>query len=334
MTKSVVFEQLGSPQVLLLQHQDIPQPEADEVQLAVHAAGLNRAELLFFAGQYLFQPVLPSRVGVEASGVVTAIGLDVENVALGDEVSIFPTIDMSRYGIIGEFANVPAWSLVPKPASVSFVDAAAFWMAYGTAWGGLVQAGGLKESSEQCVLVSAASSSVGLAAIDVAKDMGAMVIATTRERKKTQALKACGADHVVVTEEEDLVEQVHSITGGRGFDIAFDPVNGPFVQTLTNAAAKEGMIIEYGNLSGELAPLPFIPMIGKGITLRTFHLGFDLAEHPDRFDQAKACLLPKLESGEFRPKIDRSYELANTRGAYERMASNQQFGKIVIEVMQ
>lgn len=332
MSKVVEFEQLGSPEVLRIVDRDVPEPMPDEVQISVQAAGLNRAELLFFAGQYLSEPSLPSRVGVEASGVVTAVGSSVSNIAIGDEVSVFPTIDMNRYGLIGELANVPQWSVVPKPDTTSFVDAAAFWMAYGTAWGGLVQTGGLTESSQKWVVISAASSSVGLAAIDIAKAMGATVIVTTRGRQKSEFLKIYGADYVVITDDEDFVDRVHSITNGRGFDIAFDPINGAFVEALVNAASREAVIVEYGGLSGELAPLPFFSMIRKGVTLRTFHLGFDLAEHPERLDRLKAYLMPRLQSGEFRTLIDGSFKLEETRLAYEHLASNQHIGKIVVEL--
>lgn len=332
MSKIIIFEKIGDPKILTLVDHAVPAPGPDEVQIEVQYAGLNRAELLFMTGQYLLQPTLPSKVGVEASGLITQLGEGIDDVSIGDAVSVFPTIDIRRYGLVGEIANVPRWALIPKPPTISFEAAAAFWMAYGTAWGGLVQEGGLAAGLSQIVIISAASSSVGLAAIDIAKSIGSTVIATTRTRDKAEVIKSCGADHVVVTDEQDLVERVHSITGGHGFDIAFDPINGPFVELLAKAAAKDAVIVEYGGLSGETATLPFFSMISNGLAIRTFHLGFDLSDHAVRFDRAKAYLLPKLESGEFKPLIDKTFPLIDTRAAYERLASNEQIGKIMIDV--
>lgn len=126
MSRTIMFDKLGGPEVLDVVDTEAGDPADNEVQLAVRAAGLNRAELMFIAGNYLVQPSFPSRVGVEAAGVVTKVGRAVSAVRESDEVSVFPSIDMNRYGVIGELANVPTSALIPKPTSVSFVDAAAF----------------------------------------------------------------------------------------------------------------------------------------------------------------------------------------------------------------
>lgn len=205
-------------------------------------------------------------------------------------------------------------------------------MAYGTAWGGIVQAGGLADGEDKTVLVSAASSSVGLASIALAKDRGARVIATTRSAQKVDALFDAGADDVIATESEDLETRVMEATEGHGFDIAFDPVNGPFVEKLARAAAPGGKLVEYGLLAGEVSLLPFDPMLRKGLSIQTFHLGFDVFDHVDRFVRLRDELLAKLESGVFRAVVDRRFDLDQIRLAYQRLASNQQFGKIVVEV--
>lgn len=332
MSKVVMFDELGGPEVVRVAERTVEAPAAKEVQIEVRAAGLNRAELMFMAGEYLAQPALPSHLGVEAAGIVRAVGDGVTSVAVGDKISVFPTIDMTRYGTLGELANVPEWAITPKPPTVTFTEAAAFWMAYATAWGGLVQSGGLKQGAGQTVLISAASSSVGLASIDVAKAYGATVIATTRTQDKALALCDYGADHVVVTEREDLVDAVQSVTDGVGFHIALDPVGGSFVEALASAAAREAIIVEYSLLAGEPTPLPFFAMIGKGLSIKTFHLGFDLAQHGDRLRAAKDYLLPKFASGKFRSQIDRTFSLDQAPAAYQRLASNQQVGKVVIEV--
>lgn len=327
------FDRLGGPEVLRVVEREIPPPGAGELRVAVRAAGLNRAELLFVAGRYLVQPAsLPSRVGIEAVGTVEALGAGVAGLELGQSVSILPSLDPARHGVIGELAVVPAAAVQRAPAGVEPVEAAALWMAYGTAWGGLVNAGGLRAGDGSTVLVSAASSSVGLAAIAVAKAHGATVIATTRTGAKREALVAAGADRVLATDGGDLVERVAEATDGAGVDLAFDPVNGAFVETLARCAARDGRIVEYGLLAGEVAPLPFGEMIGKGLSIRTFHLGFDLLGRPDRADEAMAALTPRFEDGTYRATIDRRYPLERVADACARLAGNEQVGKIVVEV--
>lgn len=332
MTRVIEFNRTGGPGELELVERDITPPAPGEAQVEVKATGLNRAELMFLAGQYLVQPTFPARIGVEASGVIRALGDGVEDFSIGQAVSVTPFLDPSTHGVLAEVANVPAAALQPKPEKASFVDAAAFWMAYPTAWGGLVQAGGLAEGRGQTVLIPAASSSVGVAAIQVAKAYGATVIATTRSAHKVEDIRSVGPDHVIVTNDEDLVERVGDITNGKGFDIAFDPVGGAFVEALTNAAGREAVVVEYGLLSGELPTLPLFAMMPKAVSITTFHLVFDLFQHPDRLEAATDHLLPRLENGTYTPIIDGTYSLDHARDAYARLASNKQFGKVVIEV--
>jgi len=332
MAKIVEFSQMGGPEKLTLVERSIAAPAANEAQVDIRAAGLNRAELLFLAGDYLTQPKLPSRIGFEASGIIRALGENVTDFTVGQAVSITPNFDPSLHGVLGELTNVPAVALKPKPDGISFVDAAGFWMAYPTAWGGLVHAGGLMANAGQTVLISAASSSVGLAAIQIAKAYGAEVIATTRSLAKVDVIRAIGPDHMIVTDEENWVERVQAITQGKGVDIAFDPVGGPFVERLATAAGREATIVEYGLLSGKMATLPFFTMIGKGLTIKTFHLAFDLLQHPDRLKTATEHLLPRLEDGTYKPIVDEIYSLEQVQDAYTRLASNQQFGKVMIEV--
>ena len=332
MAKIIEFEKVGGPDQLKLVDRDVPAPGPGEVQVDIRAAGLNRAELMYLAGQYLMAPVLPSKIGMEGAGVVRAVGAGVDGVAAGDEVAITPNMSPDRYGVVGETANVPAAALQPKSAGASFVDTAAFWMAYPTAYGGLVQAGGLRQGAGQSVVIPAASSSVGIAAIQIAKAHGATAIATTRSRAKADQIRDLGADHVVATAEEDLEARVKEITDGKGFDIAFDPVAGPFVETLAAAAGREARIVLYGLLSGAATPLPLLTMLAKGLTVRTFHVGFDLFAYPDRLAAARDRLLPGLNSGAYKPVIDSTFPLDDAAKAYERLASNQQLGKVVIEV--
>src|SRR5262249_30942314 len=231
MARIVRFHQYGDPSVLKIEDLDVPLPAADEVQIEVKSIGLNRAEVMFRRHAYLQEAQFPSRLGYEAAGIVKTVGTSVTGFKKGDVVSLIPPTDIARWGTYGELANVPARNLVKHPENISFEEAAASWMQYVTAWGALIEQA--KLTASDFVIVTAASSSVGIAAFQVAKAVGATVIATTRTRAKRQGLIDHGADHVVVTDEENLVERVMQITRGVGARVVFDPVGGPSFIPLT-----------------------------------------------------------------------------------------------------
>jgi NADPH2:quinone reductase len=330
MARIVRFNQIGGPENLTLVEEDPAVPGPGEVLVDVKAAGLNRAEYLYLAGQYLVQPELPSRIGVEGAGVILAIGPDVDNYAVGDEVAITPNMSPAEYGVIGEVALAPVEALAAKPPGMSFEQAAAIWMAYPTAFGGLVEVGGLKKGAGQVVVISAASSGVGLPAIQIAKAHGATVIATSRGTSKKEAIMAAGADHLIATSSEDFAARVMDITDGKGFDIAFDPVAGPFLETLSSAAAIEATIVEYGALSMSETLFPLFPAIGKGLRICGFHLVFNLFQHPDRTARAMENLTAGFADGTYAPVIDRVFPLAEVADAYRHMEANRQIGKIIV----
>jgi NADPH2:quinone reductase len=153
-----------------------------EVRIDVRALGLNRAEVLFRQGLYLTQPSLPSRLGYECAGVVSAVGEGVDGFAVGERVGTVPLVDMSTQGVWAEQVVVPATAVVRSPDSLTDAQAAAIWIAYGTAWGGLVEAGGL--SAGDVAVIPAASSSTGIAALQIARHLGATSVAVTRTDAK------------------------------------------------------------------------------------------------------------------------------------------------------
>ena len=206
MAKVVRFDRTGGPEVLKLVEADVRPPGPGELKMDVHAIGLNRAESMFRLGQYLEAPQLPSGLGYEAAGVVSAIGPGVTGFAVGDVVSVIPGFSMNKYACYGSEAVVPVGSTVKHPASLSFEQAAATWMQYMTAYGALVAIGGVKQGD--AVVITAASSSVGQAAIQIVNAAGGISIAATRKADKKQALLEHGARHVVVTETQDLVVEV------------------------------------------------------------------------------------------------------------------------------
>ncbi|MEM7542317.1 MAG: zinc-dependent alcohol dehydrogenase family protein [Pseudomonadota bacterium] len=330
MAKIARFSEPGGPENIKIVDEEPGSPGPNEVLVRVHAAGLNRAEWLYLRGQYFVEPKLPSRIGVEGSGVIEALGSGASGYQVGDEISITPNLSPDDYGVIGEYALVPTEALAPKPEGMSFEQAAAVWMAYPTAFGGLVEVGGLKEGAGQNVVISAASSSVGIPAIQIAKAHGATVIATSRGRSKFEQLKNAGADHLIATAEEDFAARTMEITDGRGFDIAFDPVAGSFLETLAGGAGTEASIVEYGALSLAETPFPLFPAIGKGLKVCGFHLVYNLFAHPDRTARALDHLMAGFSAGTYQPIIDEVFPLAETADAYRRMESGQQIGKIIV----
>lgn len=327
MAKIVRFHETGKSSVLQLDELNSSEPASDEVLIHVLSMGLNRAEVLFRQGLYLEKPELPSRIGYEASGVVKAVGSKVSEFKEGDYVSTIPAFSMSRYGVCGEEATVPQRALVKMPESLTPDLAASVWMQYLTAYGALIDIGQL--AAGQTVLITAASSSVGIAAIQIVKDTGARAIATTRKAAKKKALLEAGADHVVVTEEEELVARVNSITEGSGVDIVFDAIAGQILNELAEVTAYEGRIFLYGALSLEKTPFPFRAALSKGLSISGYTM-MQIAKDEDRLEWGKAHILSGLERGAFVPVVDKVFKLHEIPDAHDYMESNQQIGKIVV----
>jgi NADPH:quinone reductase-like Zn-dependent oxidoreductase len=329
MPKIVRFHETGGAEVLKIEEMPLVEPGEGEVRLKVEALGLNRAEVMFRQGQYLETPKLPTRLGYEAAGIVDAVGPGVSGVKIGDRVSTIPSFPIDRYGVYGESAIVPAYAVANYPAKLSPVEGAAIWMQYLTAFGALIEIGRLQKGDS--IVITAASSSVGLAAIQIAKYVGATAIAATRGVGKKAFLLGAGADHVIATEEEDLAARVMALTSGKGAGMVFDPVGGPFVATLAEAAAPGATIFEYGALSPEPTPFPLFTALAKGLSVRGYTL-FEIVKIPERMARGKLFVYNGLESGALKPIIDRTFPLAGIVEAHRYMESNQQKGKIVVTV--
>lgn len=324
MPKIVRFHQVGGPEVLRIEEIPSQQPGQGEVKLRVQASGLNRAEIIYYRGGYFEHPQLPSRIGYESAGVVEAVGEGVDAAWLGKRVATIPVFSQNRYGALGEEAIVPAHVLAEYPANLTPVQAAAIWMPYMTAYGALVQIGAVKAGD--FVSIPAASSSVGLAAIQIVRDAGATAIAVTRTSAKRAALLALGAQHVIASQEEDYVARIKEITGGLGVRLTFDPVGGPFIQKLAVASAQGGVIFEYGGLSGEPTPFPHPEAAMRGLSIR----GYSILEVPH--EKPVKYIFDRLADGRFVPKVAKTFPLAQTVEAYRYLESNQQVGKVVITV--
>jgi hypothetical protein len=230
--------------------------------------------------------------------------------------------------VYGEQAIVPARSVVPVPAGLSAVEAAAVWMQYLTAFG-IVEAG--KARVGDPVLITAASSSVGIAAIQIANWIGAEPIALTRSSSKAEALRALGARHVIASTECDVPAEVQRVTGGKGARIVFDPVGGPYVETLANSMSESGVMLIYGSLSGQPTPYPHWPAALKSLSLRGWVFSY-IAGNPARFERYRDLLLRGLAGGQLKPVIARSFPLQQIVQAHQFLESNQQIGKVVVTV--
>src|SRR5690554_12085 len=329
MARIVRIHKYGDASVLKLEDVDVPPPAANEVQISVRAIGLNRAEVMFRNHAYLQEAIFPSRLGYEAAGVVAEVGSSVTEFAKGDVVSLIPPDDIARWGTYGEIANVPARNLVKHPANISFEAAAASWMQYVTAWGALIDQARL--TKDDFVIVTAASSSVGIAAFQIARSVGATVIATSRTSAKRHALLDAGAHHVIATEEEDIVARVMEITNGNGARVVFDPVGGPAFEPLTASMARGGILFQYGALSTEPTPFPLFTVLGKSLTLKGY-LYNEVVSDDATLDRAKAFISAGLSSGKLNPVIAKTFPLDQIQEATRFLESNQQVGKVVVTV--
>jgi NADPH:quinone reductase-like Zn-dependent oxidoreductase len=328
MARVVRFHELGGPEVLRIEAAEILAPGPGEVQIRVKALGLNRAEALLRRGMYIEAAPLPSGLGLEAAGLVERVGEGVSGFAAGDAVSVVPS-SMIRWPAYGELASFPAHLLVKHPPSLSWVEAAAVWMQYTTAYCALIDIAGLGRGD--FVVMTAASSSVGLAAIQIANMVGATAIAVTRTTAKKQGLLEAGAAHVIASAEEDLEARLREIAGPEGVRVVFDPVGGQSFLPLTAAMSRGGILIEYGGLSPEPTPFPLFAVLSKSLMLRGYLVN-EIVGDAGRLKAAKAFIVGGLASGALRPIIARVFPFDEIVEAHRFLESNEQFGKVVVTV--
>ena len=316
---------LDGPDGITISDEPVGPPGPGEVAVDVLALGLNRAEALLSRGEYLVAAELPNRVGVEGAGRVAAVGDGVEGVAVGDRVGMFFGLDMTEYGAAAERVVVPARLLLPDVPGLSDEALAAFWMAYLTAYAGLAQTGRLAPG--ETVVVTAASSSVGLAALDVAGRLGATAVATTRTGAKRDRLLAAGAARVVATDDGTLAE------AGVEADLVFDAVAGPFAAQFGPALRPGGRAVLYGLLSGDPAtPFPLFDAFVKGIEMVGFHLGLHALSDPERRADALGWLVRSHAERPFEPAIDRAFAFDDLADAYRYLEASGQVGKVLVRV--
>lgn len=329
MSRKIIFEQAGEPEVLQVREVEVPAPGPHQVRIAVKAIGLNRAESMWRRDSYIEPVRYPAGLGYEAAGLVQALGAAVTGFAVGDAVNLIPSFSMNDTTTYGEVILAPDTAVVKQPEGLSFVEAASIWMMFVTAYGALIE--DAKVGPGDAVLIPAASSSVGLAAIQLTAFAGATPIALTRTSAKRQQLLDASASHVIATEEGDLVAEVMRITGGKGARVVFDPVGGPTFPKLIEALAFQGRVYLYGALSDEPTPLPVLSMIAKMPTLKAHNI-WETSGDPARREAAVAFIRRGLESGALKPVIDRVFTFEQMVEAHRYLETNGQFGKVVVTV--
>jgi NADPH:quinone reductase-like Zn-dependent oxidoreductase len=329
MSRTIKFAKAGGPEVLAFVEVQVPAPGPNEVRIKVKAIGINRAEAMWRVDDYI-EPVksFPAGLGYEAAGIVDAVGKDVSGFAVGDEVNVIPSFSMNDYATYGEVILVPDYAVVRQPKALSFTEAASVWMMFVTAYGLIEDA---KVTKGDFVLIPAASSSVGLAAIQIANYAGATTIALTRTSTKKQQLLDAGAAHVIATEEVDLVGEVMRITNGHGACVAFDPVGGPGFPKLISALAVGGIIYIYGLLGTGVTPLPVLEMIAKVATIKAHNISLTSGDETRR-KAAVEFIIKGLQAGALKPVIDRTFTFDEMADVYRYLEQNGHFGKIVVTV--
>ena len=327
MSRTIKFAQAGGPEVLEFIEMEVPVPGPNEVRIEVKAIGINRADSMWRNDKYVESPIFPAGLGYEAAGIVDAVGKDVTDFAVGDAVSTIPAFSLNQYFTYGEVILAPVHAVVKHPESLSFVEAASVWMMFLTAYGALIF--DAQANRGDFVVVPAASSSVGLAAIQLANHAGATPIALTRTSEKKSRLLEAGAAHVIATQEQDMVAEVMRITNGNGARIAFDPVGGPDFPKLISALADQGIAYIYGALSEGDTPIPVLEMIPKMPTVKGYSIRLVTGD-AERRKVAVKYVVSSLASGALKPVIDRTFKFDDIVEVHRYLESGEQFGKIVV----
>jgi len=303
----------------------VPTPERQpgEVLVRVKAASLNFPDLLMTQGKYQFKPEAPFMSGLELAGEV--LEADEESgFAAGDKV-----IGGNKTGAFAEFASIPERGLSPLPQCLTFAEGAAMGAAYSTAYTGLVELSGLEYG--QWVMVTGASGGVGLAAVDLAKTLGAKVIAATGKVAKRERIEALYQPDAVIVSEGRFREQISDITGGQLCNIVFDPVGGDVFDECTRCVSFAGKLVVAGFTSGRIAEIATnIPLI-KGFSVVGLRAGEYARRFPERGAAINAEIARLASESRIKPAIDRSLPLSRWREGFEAMANRELVGKVVFQ---
>jgi NADPH:quinone reductase-like Zn-dependent oxidoreductase len=327
MSRMIKFARPGGPEVLEFIEVEAPEPGPREVRIKVKAIGINRADSMWRNDNYVESPIFPAGLGYDAAGVVDAVGREVTDFVVGDVVSTIPAFSLNKYSAYGEVILAPDHAVVKHPESLSFVEAASIWMMFLTAYGALVFDAQVRAGD--FVIIPAASSSVGLAAIQIVNYAGATPIALTRTSEKKQRLHEAGAQHVIATQEQDLLAEVMRITNGNGARVAFEPVGGPGFPKLVAALTFQGIAYIYGALSEDDTTIPVLEMIRKMTVVKGYSVRMVTGD-ADRRKAAVEYVTKGLASGALKPVIDRTFKFDEMVEVHRYLENSGQFGKIVV----
>lgn len=314
-----------------LELMDVPaeEPGEGEIRLRVEAFALNWGDMDLMWDRYSFSfPKLPARLGIEAAGIVDAVGPGVPGIALGERVCTLPYFYYER-GASTESLVIDARYVTKAPEGLSAVESASIWMQYMTAYFPLAEVS--RVGPGDFVLATAATGTAGSAALQIGKLLGASMIGTTRFERNRGYLEELGADHVIVTGEGDLAEELHEITAGKGIDVAFDPVGASFIGRYSPALARDARIFFYGTLDEQFPSLPIVDMFQKNAVFHPYSL-FNYVEDKQMCEKGKAFVYDAIASRQLCPRIDRVYPMKEYREAFDYLSKpRERHGKVVIE---
>lgn len=324
--KAVLCKAFGPAENLVLEEVADLQPKKNEVILNVHAAGVNFPDTLIIEGKYQFKPPFPFSPGGEAAGVVAAVGEGVSHIKVGDRA-----MSLTGSGAFAEQVAASAYNVMPMPSSMDFTTAAAFSMTYGTSMHALKQRANLQPG--ETLLVLGASGGVGLAAVEIAKAMGAKVIAAASSAEKLQIAKNAGADELINYSEESLKERLKELTGGQGVDVIYDPVGGSFFEEAFRSMAWNGRFLVVGFAAGGGIPaLPAnLPLLKGASLVGVFWGSFAQRQPKDNLANFQQLFAWHAE-GKLKPLVSQTFALEQTADAINHLGQRKAVGKVVVNV--
>jgi NADPH2:quinone reductase len=321
--KAVLCKELGMPEKLVVEEVSSPKAEPGQVVVSVKACGVNFPDTLIIQGKYQFKPELPFSPGGEVAGVVKEVGDGVTRVKRGDRVIAFNT-----WGGFAEEIAVDAERTIPMPLAMDFVPASAFVLTYGTSYHALKDRADLKAG--ETLLVLGAAGGVGLAAIQLGKTMGAKVIAAASNAAKLQICKQNGADEVIDYGTEDLRTRIKAITVGKGVDVVYDPVGGPYSEPALRDMAWNGRFLVVGFAAGDIPKVPLNLTLLKGCSIVGVFWGAFTRNEPERNRENNYDLMAMYAAAKVRPHIHATYPLERAADALNEVLNKRVTGKVVL----
>ncbi|MFI7430876.1 NAD(P)H-quinone oxidoreductase [Micromonospora sp. NPDC049836] len=320
---AITIPKPGGPDALVWAAVPDPEPGPGEVVVEVRASGVNRADLLQRQGQYPPPPGAPAYPGLECSGVVAAIGPEVTGWAVGDEVCA-----LLAGGGYAERVAVPAGQLLPVPAGVDLVDAAALPEVACTVWSNVVRLARL--TGGETLLVHGGGSGIGTFAIQLGAALGATVVVTARAGKH-ERLRELGAAHTVDYQEQDFVEEVRRVTGGRGADVVLDIIGGAYLPRNVAALATGGRLVVIGMQGGRKGELDLGMLLTKRASVHATALrSRPVAEKAEIVRGVREQVWPLVEAGRIRPVVHARAKMADAADAHRLVESSDHLGKVLL----